>query len=448
MIAEIGNCYTIIRGTDEEVEWVSDKLGIQDRGKSEKRSMYDAKHKRFPTGMLTAVHRHSLKEGVTIDYLDKRVRHGYPADLEKTDLTWLHEHQQCAMDAIVKKRRGVVKIPTSGGKGHLAIAMAMAIPIRWLYLVHREHLTQDIFQRYKDLAGGVAGKVAGNMFRTHERFTVATFQTIHAHIRTARVKKLLAATEGIIVDETHIVSARTFWNVVMNCENAYWRIGMSGTPFDRGDNRSIFVMAALGGIIYDIRARVLISRKLMSEPTIIMVPMEHDLPGGGKWHDVYEAAIVDNYERNQAIVAWVRHLPKPCMVFVKEIKHGRYLRDQIENCGLNTAFVFGNTDARTRTRRIRQCREGTLDVLVCSVVFQEGVDIPNAQSMVVAAGGRSVIAALQRVGRVARVDEGKTTCQVVDFDDTGHRWLDRHTMARTRAYMREGYRVIEPTERP
>jgi superfamily II DNA or RNA helicase len=58
-----------------------------------------------------------------------------------------------------------------------------------------------------------------------------------------------------------------------------------------------------------------------------------------------------------------------------------------------------------------------------------------------AAGGKSVIKALQRLGRGMRVAEGKSGIAWTDFSDIGHPWLEKHSKARVNAYKTEGYEV-------
>ena len=83
-------------------------------------------------------------------------------------------------------------------------------------------------------------------------------------------------------------------------------------------------------------------------------------------------------------------------------------------------------------------------MLVSSVVLQEGCDIPSLASIVVGAGGKSAIATLQRLGRGTRTDGGKKTeFQVFDVADKGNPWLVKHARARTKAFLSEGFEVIE-----
>jgi superfamily II DNA or RNA helicase len=67
--------------------------------------------------------------------------------------------------------------------------------------------------------------------------------------------------------------------------------------------------------------------------------------------------------------------------------------------------------------------------------------VPELRSVVVASGGASGIAAIQRVGRAMRPAEGKDACVVWDFYDLGDHTLMAHSRKRRDAYLKEGYTV-------
>ena len=99
---------------------------------------------------------------------------------------------------------------------------------------------------------------------------------------------------------------------------------------------------------------------------------------------------------------------------------------------------------------------GRYDVLICSVIFQEGEDVPDLRSVVIGSAGKSVIATLQRIGRGMRRASGKDEFEVFDVADLGcgcmsgpasHRhpgckWLDKHTRDRIKAYTTEGHETV------
>jgi superfamily II DNA or RNA helicase len=89
-------------------------------------------------------------------------------------------------------------------------------------------------------------------------------------------------------------------------------------------------------------------------------------------------------------------------------------------------------------------RNGELDVLVASKIFDQGIDIPELNSLVLAGSGKSSARALQRIGRVIRKGKDKKDAIVVDFYDQC-KYLREHSKARKNIYMTEpGFKIIMP----
>jgi superfamily II DNA or RNA helicase len=240
----------------------------------------------------------------------------------------------------------------------------------------------------------------------------------------------------------HSLPAESYLRVSQATPNAYWRFGFSGTPLARGDRRSVLAIGALGRVVYRVKPDVLIEAGVLARPRIRMVPILQ-LSARPTWQGVYGELVVRSRQRNAAVVAAVRAADKPCLVFVRELAHGRVLEKALAKAGVSASFVSGQHSTEWRRSHVRRLERGHFDALVSTVVFQEGVDIPDLRSVVVACGGASVIAALQRIGRAMRVAPGKDSCEVVDFKDLGHPWMERHSRARLAAYVKEGHEVVE-----
>jgi superfamily II DNA or RNA helicase len=454
MLIECGNLHArIVRATDDERTWLREYLSFEDTtakfakkryGSGDGRvRMFDIFTGTFPTGLLPLVRKAGPMEGFQIDLLDSRKK---PCEPDSTaDLTWLRDYQLAAVARAVHAGRGIISAPTGSGKTELAIALRQVFPCRWLFLVHRTTLVEQAAERFTLRTGQIADIIGeGRWDNTGASFTVATFQSIHAALKRndPRALALLGQAGGIIVDECHVLPSESFWRVAMRAQQAYYRIGLSGTPLARGDRRSLLAIAALGPIIYRIQPDVLIAAGVLAKPRIQLVPVAQ-LSDCKTWQGVYGECIVRSRTRNQTIVDCARKAEKPCLVFVKEIQHGRLLTERLLKADLRAEFVFGADSTPERQAATRRLVRGDLDVLVSSVIFQEGVDIPQLRSVVIANGGKSVIAALQRIGRGMRVTADKSTFQVFDVADHGSRLLERHTRARVRAYTSQGYETVE-----
>jgi len=451
MRLQVGNVYTRVEADPEEESWLDDLLSFADdrahwSGYGDgKRHMYSRITHAFPTGYVPQVRAACAARGFPFEREDRRVR---PCEPDwSVDLGWLRDYQLEAVKRAVECGRGILHHPTGSGKSEVMIGLVQLLPCRWLLVAHRAGLTVQVAERYA-LRTGQAAQMVGDgqpiPDEVRERLVCATFQTIAAAMRRPadldRVKWFLRQFEGILVDESHTLPSATYWRASMACKEAYYRIGVSGTPLARGDRRSTLAVASLGPVIHRILPEQLIKAGVLTRPSIRMIAVQHrtDRP---TWQGVYGEEVVRSVARNALVAREAARAPRPCLVFVGQIRHGELLLARLLKEGVRAEFVWGEDDTDARRDALRRLEAGELDVLVTSVIMQEGVDVPGLRAVIVATGGKSIIAALQRIGRGMRVAPGKDSFQVVDFDDRGHRWLEKHSKARRRAYEREGYHV-------
>lgn len=367
-----------------------------------------------------------------------------PCDLRiafKVD--WLRDYQRRAFEACLKRGRGIVRIPTGGGKTEVMAALAFNLVGEWLIVVPQADLLYQTADRIEQRTGERPG-ILGDGVIDVRRVTVATFQTLHKKLTKDRdpvVRDLVDRVTGLMVDECHTLPAGSLYHVARACRSAHRRIGFSGTPLERGDKKSLFVIAMLGSVIVDITAQELIARGVLARPKVKMLRVVQGSTAP-TWQGVYGECVVRSKKRNAAVVAASVRARKPALVFVSQVQHGKKLLPELQRAGLRASLVWGEHGTDARKRHLTSLERGDLDVIVCSTVFQTGIDFPGLEAVVIGGGGASVIAALQKLGRGTRKVEGKDTFEVWDILDDGHRWLRRHSGERRDAYEREGHEVV------
>ena len=449
MRVEVENVSSLIaEATDVERGWLRDFLTFEDSrkryacGDGRVRLLNLVTH-RFPSGLVPLVAAQARKAGFQISVLDLRQEpeadNGVHAHGAQTSVAWLRDYQVAAYYAATSFKRGIIWAPTGSGKTEIFCALAQAISCRWLLLVHRAQLVKQAAERFELRTGERAGRVAEGVWDA-ARVTCATFQTLARALGTDRATGLLQGAGGLVVDECHTLPAESFTRVAMAAKNAYWRIGLSGTPLARGDRRSVMAIGALGPVIHRIRTEALVASGVLAKPRIRMVPCEQQ-SSRPTWQGVYGECVVRSKKRNAAVARAVSSARKPCLVFVKEISHGRALLKLLQDRDVRADFVWGSDSVDRRASAVKNLVRGELDALVCSVIFQEGLDVPELRSVVVGSGGRSIIATLQRIGRGMRATADKMDFEVWDIADRGNKLLERHARARARAYESEGHSV-------
>jgi hypothetical protein len=191
--------------SDEEERWLAEYLSIPDararfikgmRGDG-RIHMYNRFSRAFPTGFAPMVCEGAAREGFAVEVVDRRQRPCEPDP--KADLSWLRDYQRDAVGACLSKARGIVHAPTGAGKGTMIAGLAQALPCRWLFLVHRNTLVQQQAERIEAQAGVPCARVGEGRwegFDGGKRVVCASFQTLHARLRSPEAAALLGAAEA------------------------------------------------------------------------------------------------------------------------------------------------------------------------------------------------------------------------------------------------------------
>lgn len=450
------NLYTrVARGTDEEKEWLRKTLTFDNSKKayfskeSARVSVYNVLDEAFPSGCLPDVLEAARIQKIDIEVLDVRTPPGKILGREET--AWLRGYQHDATDAAIFHTRGILKLGTGAGKSECAAALVKRVEASWCFVVHRTQLAEQMADRFRlrtkdDALGFEVGFIGDSKWAPQSRLTVATFQTL-AKAEGAAKQKWFDSITGLIVDEAHTIPAKSYMETVMKFRQAYYRIGLSGTPLDRKDKRSFFAVASTGPVIYSYTAGELVEDGVLAKPRINLVPVVQK-GEFSNWDTAYKALIANSGVRNRFVIAACQKSKKPALCFVKLVEHGKRLAQSLNARGVKAQFVWGSDSLQSRKDAVKRLVRGDIEVLVCSVIFNEGIDIPDLNSVIIAPGGDSVIATLQRIGRGMRLSEGKTTFEVWDFLDLGNKWIERHAKERKRAYMRERFEVFETALQP
>jgi len=327
--------------------------------------------------------------------------------------------QSKAVRAMIEHEQGRVIAPPGRGKTEIALAFASLCKTRVLVIVH----TQDLFKQWIDRAEKVVpdmpvGVIQGKTCQV-EQLTVATAQTLKKHLDDGG--KFWRQFGCVIVDEAHHAAAET-WEWVLNVCPAYYRFGVTASE-KRSDGRQALVRFNIGPVIYKL--------KFKSQVPMRVVPMTtgfHSKWNGQQYTRIVRELVRDP-QRNRIIAKIVAHEIQEgnsVLVLSRQIVHLELMRDEIllalaqSQKGLtknmSMEIVSGRLPRPKRDKYIEQLRNGSLRCILGTQLFEEGVDIPRINRIVLAFPGTE-ITALQKIGRGSRKHEGKFECIVYDMLD-------------------------------
>jgi superfamily II DNA or RNA helicase len=417
-----------------------------------KRHFFRDKDSSFPIGLyeevVKALQGANPKARITLN--DQRVRpatadrgfdlHGIDFGVGKFD------YQLEAAKEMVRVGRGILKIATNGGKTEIAAAVAKHLSVPTLFLVERLELVRQTLRRFAkrlQLPEDEIGYIADGEFRLGKWITIATPKSLKNRLADPEVQRMLRVWELVFADECHHTASDTFYDIMRRLP-AFYRFGLSGTPLDRTDESDMRLIATTGPILYEVKNRMLIERGISVEPQLEMVRIkEPKLADSLTWGTVYRLGITENDVLAEAVVSRaVAHAAagKQVVVLVDKAKHGKALEKRMKedfDTPFKFRFISGSMKLDTREKALEDFTSRKLRCLIATPILDEGVDIPNIDVLILAAGGKSKIRLLQRVGRGLRVGEGKDVLHVIDFAVFSHRWLLSHSLERLRAYKSE-----------
>jgi superfamily II DNA or RNA helicase len=342
----------------------------------------------------------------------------------------------------------------------IACLVAACLRLPTLFLVPGKELlyqTQKRFAVRFGLSIDEIGIIGDSIWKPNQWITIAIVASMYEALKAGKDKaiNLLDSTQLLFIDECHKASSDSWYDVVRSC-NAFFRYGLSGTPLKRSDGADLKLIAATGPIIYEIRNKFLIEKGINSEAEIRLIPMRQpEIPKKTPYRDVYRVGVVDNLYRNRILCMVISQLVEKghrVVVMVKEIEHGNQLEKRLwtfkSQSFLTHQFINGKEPSSVRQRAIRDFENGDLQILICSTILDEGVDIPCIDAIVLAGGGKSSIKTLQRIGRGLR--KGKTgKLIIVDTIDFQHKYLLEHSYQRLQDYRAEDcFTIVEHKVEP
>jgi len=454
----------------------------------------------FPTGLLDRVLTHCAAQGYMFELQDMRVIPPTKKLVINLFDVELRDYQKACVDVCTDSLpRGIIHLATNAGKTEIGIAIAQRLNLKTLWLSDSLSIVDQTIKRFEARLGEPIGRIASGVW-SPQKITVASIDTLWSRLNlyksviyytcmyckrkcavksqkvgykytckycdnTSNVQKVSKVRElkrdafarakqnrtleyfkgidVVISDECSHVPARTWYSVLMNI-HAYYRFGLSATPFDKKTASDLQLIGALGPVIYEVGNKQLISKKISALPTFDIVEITH--PKNPDFMDVsWQLAesdgIINNHYRNKVIVNKVRNAcqrGKGVLVLFCKIRHGMLLKDALQKVdGCRVAMLTGACNLAERDEIVRAFQQGGINVILASTIFDEGISINEIDVLLLAGGGKSNQKAIQRVGRGLRMNDTGTV-QIVDFMDVSNKYLLRHSEQRITAYKSAG----------
>lgn len=327
-----------------------------------------------------------------------------------------------------------------------------------LFIVHREQIAKQTLKSFKRVFGTskTYGLLSGNSREFGAEFLFATMQMMSKD----EILSYYTPEEFdvIILDECHHVGAESYQKIMRYFKPKFW-LGMTASPdTNQYDIYSIFNHH----IAYEIRLQQALEEDLLCPFHYFGIT---DLEINGEVFD--DNAGVKNFSNliSDARVDYVIEKANyygfsgdrvKGLIFCSRKDEAKELSKKFNERGLRTEVLTGEDNQERRENVIARLTDdeeidNQLDYIFTVDIFNEGVDIPEINQVIMLRPTQSPVVFVQQLGRGLRKCEGKEYVVVLDFIGnymnnfmipialSGDKSYNKDAMRR---YIREGARVI------
>jgi superfamily II DNA or RNA helicase/HKD family nuclease len=318
------------------------------------------------------------------------------------------------------KNKALLISATGTGKTYLSAFDAKEFnPKRLLFVVHRANIAQaamETFIRVFGIQKGM-GFYSGSRKEVEKDFIFSTIQTISRdeHLNVFPRDHF----DYVIIDESHRAGADSYQKIV-NYFNPKFLLGMTATP-ERTDGFDVFSLYD-HNIAYEIRLQKALEIEILSPFHYFGVT---DLTINGQ--EVEEKAdfnLLTSDERVNRIIEQSQFYS--CddgnirgLVFCSKVEEAKELSIQFTKRGFRSIALSGESSEDQRNEAIDRLESDDLsdkiDYIITVDIFNEGIDIPRVNQVIMLRPTQSAIIFVQQLGRGLRKAEGKEYLTVIDF---------------------------------
>lgn len=293
---------------------------------------------------------------------------------------------------------------------------------RLLFIAHRDEI---LMQAQATFAHALQDPSFGERWVSGER--PLRFEHVFASIQSLAANSLEhlepAHFDVVIVDEFHHAAAASYERVLARLQPREL-VGLTATP-ERSDGLPI-VQWFDDRIAAELRLWDAIDQHRLVPFAYFGIADSLDLTdipwtrGRGYDTTVLTGVIISTD-------VWARQVLRQCadylgplnamraLGFCVSVEHARYMARIFTQHGVAARAVSGHTPAAEREEALRALASGAVNVVFSVDLFNEGVDVPSVDTLLMLRPTDSALLFVQQLGRGLRKAHGKSLCTVLDF---------------------------------
>jgi superfamily II DNA or RNA helicase len=330
---------------------------------------------------------------------------------------------------------------------------------RVLYVAHRKEILKQSLGAFRlVLRDGAFGELYVDGERPDRGQHV--FASIQSLNQVSLDQMAPDAFDIVIVDEFHHAAASTYRRLLDHIRPQEL-VGLTATP-ERADGQSVLDRFD-GRIAAEIRIWEALERGLLCPFQYFGIHDQTDLSHVRWSRRGYDTSELQNlYTANDArvriVVEELRRKVRDihamrALGFCVSIAHAEFMAARFNQFNISAVAVSSDSTAEVREDALRRLRARDINVVFAVDLFNEGVDIPEIDTVLFLRPTESATVFLQQLGRGLRQADGKDCLTVLDFIgqaskqfrfDLRYRALTRGSRAEVKRQVEQGFPLLPP----
>lgn len=308
---------------------------------------------------------------------------------------------------------------TGTGKTYLAVFHVKEMnPKRVLFIAHRDEILNSAKESFeKVIFDKTMGKYTGKSKELHCEYIFSSIQTLWRNLENFKKDEF----DYIIIDEAHHSYGETYEKVI-NYFKPNFLLGLTATP-ERSDGNNIYDIFH-GNIVMEIRLKEALEHKLVSPFHYFGIRDIEDIDL--KDVDLNKIDLVAKklmiHKRTEFIKDKIELFKfsgnkMKALGFCSNIAHAKYMENEFNSLGIKAVALTGENSSSERDFYIKELEKESSDLKVIFTVdiFNEGVDIPNINLILMLRPTNSPTIFIQQLGRGLRKSSDKEFVTILDF---------------------------------
>lgn len=351
------------------------------------------------------------------------------------------------------EKKALIIAATGTGKTYLSAFDIMNYnPKKMLFLVHREEILRSAENAFFKLVKNkhrTLGLLTGSSKDLYCDYLFSTIKSMNNYLEHFSRDEF----DYIVLDEAHHASSPSYKRILEYFKSNFL-LGMTATP-ERCDRESIFDIFD-NNVALEVRLREALELNLV-------IPFHYfgitdidsiDL-SDVNMKDVDE--IVKRLKVNERVDFIIEKMnfygydgeKRKCIGFCANIDHARYMTSEFNKRGIKSVCLTGKNSADERKEYIEKLEDDTdeLEIIFTVDIFNEGVDIPSVNLILMLRPTTSPVVFIQQLGRGLRKCMEKSFLTVLDFIGNYKRaFLIAIALNGSRYYDKDSLKVAVATE--